>query len=111
MAAVGGLCMCTLFMIYRRFRTVSLLQCAVIGALVITLIEFAAGCIINNWLGLKIWDYSDQKWNIMGQICPLYTVFWGLLSLPVSRLCMVLNDFYENENGGNKHGLVNDLRS
>lgn len=96
MILAGGICMSIMFLIFRRIPGVSLFMRGIIGAVVITVVEFMIGCIVNNRLGLKIWDYSDQKWNIMGQICPLYSVLWGLLSLPVSQLCIVINNCYEN---------------
>lgn len=96
MILAGGICMSIMFLIFRRFPGISLIMRGIIGAVVITFVEFIIGCIVNYRLGLKIWDYSDQKWNIMGQICPLYSVLWGLLSLPVSQLCIVINNCYEN---------------
>ena len=53
----------------------------------ITLIEFAVGVVVNIKLKLNVWDYSDQKGNIMGQVCPLYTIYWVGLSLPAVFLC------------------------
>ena len=51
------------------------LVCAVLA----TAAEFAAGLILNVWLGLGIWDYSHMWGNILGQICPqFFLVWWGL---------------------------------
>ena len=47
----------------------------VIGA-GMTLIEFAAGLIFIKGFGVKLWDYSDRKGNIMGLICPSFSVIW-----------------------------------
>ena len=47
----------------------------------ITLLEFVAGCIINLWCGLNVWDYSELPLNICGQICILFTGYWCLLSV------------------------------
>jgi uncharacterized membrane protein len=55
-------------------------QC-VIGGLCITLLELVAGLIINVWLKLDVWDYSDAPLNILGQITPLYTLYWTGLTL------------------------------
>lgn len=46
-----------------------------------TLIEYIAGVIFINGMHIKLWDYSNEKWNIKGIICPKFTVFWGILSL------------------------------
>ena len=97
MILAGGICVSIMFMIFSRFRTMGILMRCLTGAVVITFVEFITGCIINYWLGLGIWDYSDQKWNLMGQICPLYTLFWGVLSLPVSWLCIWSSEFIEKK--------------
>ena len=41
-----------------------------------TLIEFVAGLIFIKWLKIKLWDYSDRKGNIMGVICPSFSLIW-----------------------------------
>ena len=54
------------------------LQALVCVALV-TVTEFAAGCMLNIWLGLGIWDYSGMPLNLMGQVClPFSLAWWGL---------------------------------
>ena len=47
-----------------------------IGALIVLAVEFASGCILNLWLGLGIWDYSNQPGNVLGQICPAFGLLW-----------------------------------
>ena len=41
-----------------------------------TLIEFIAGLIFIKGLKIKLWDYSDRKGNIMGIICPSFSLIW-----------------------------------
>lgn len=48
----------------------------------LTCIEFLSGCIFNICLKKDIWDYSQIKGNILGQICPIYTLYWSILSIP-----------------------------
>lgn len=55
----------------------------------ITLIEFISGCIINILLGWNVWDYSNQPFNILGQVCLLYSGFWYLLSY----IAIILDDY------------------
>jgi hypothetical protein len=52
---------------------------AMIGALIVLAVEFASGCILNLWLGLGIWDYSNQPGNVLGQICPAFGLLWFLI--------------------------------
>lgn len=41
-----------------------------------TVIEFIAGLIFIKGLKIKLWDYSNRKGNIMGIICPTFSVIW-----------------------------------
>ncbi|WP_347559883.1 hypothetical protein [Clostridium sp. AM58-1XD] len=54
---------------------------ALIGAGIITVLEFATGCIVNLWLGWHVWDYSNMPGNIMGQVCPQFFAVWLFVSL------------------------------
>lgn len=41
-----------------------------------SLIEFIAGLIFIKGLGIKLWDYSNRKGNIMGIVCPSFSLIW-----------------------------------
>ena len=41
-----------------------------------TLIEFVAGLIFIKGFKVKRWDYSNRKGNIMGIICPSFSLIW-----------------------------------
>ena len=41
-----------------------------------TLIEFIAGLIFIKRFGVKLWDYSNRKGNVMGIICPSFSLIW-----------------------------------
>ena len=59
---------------------------ALASAVLATVVELAAGLILNVWLGLGVWDYSRLPGNFLGQICPqFFVVWWGLcfLFIPV----------------------------
>lgn len=47
----------------------------------VTAVEFAAGLVLNVWLGLGVWDYSHLWGNLWGQICPQFTALWWGLCL------------------------------
>lgn len=51
-----------------------------IMAIAMTAIEYIAGIIFIKGMHIKLWDYSDEKGNIQGIICPKFTFIWGLLS-------------------------------
>ena len=42
---------------------------SIIGTIAVTVLEFISGCVLNIWLGLNIWDYSNMPLNLFGQIC------------------------------------------
>lgn len=56
-------------------------QQVVIGTAIATTLEFIVGIIVNLWLGLGVWDYSEQPGNILGQICPVFTLAWAFLMI------------------------------
>lgn len=86
MALTGGAVM-ALFMLINRTKDVHILLRCLLGAIVITSLEFAVGAVVNLGLGWDVWDYSEKPLNIMGQICPLFTLGWFALSLPGFMLC------------------------
>ena len=47
--------------------------------LVMTIIELITGYIFILKLNMRLWDYSDNRFNFRGIICPLYTFFWGII--------------------------------
>ena len=52
-----------------------------IGCVIITVAEFVTGCIVNLWLGWDVWDYSQYRYNLLGQISLQSSVGWYFLSL------------------------------
>ena len=60
----------------------------VIGDVLVTVLELATGLIVNVWLGLGVWDYSNLPGNICGQICPQFMVLW----IPLVLVAILLDD-------------------
>ena len=58
-----------------------LLMQMVVGGLIITVIEFVSGCVLNLLLKWNVWDYSNLPFNILGQVCLPFTLLWCLVSL------------------------------
>ena len=56
----------------------------------ITALEFCVGAAVNVWLGWAVWDYSGERFNLYGQICPRYALLWFALSLPGLTLARLL---------------------
>ena len=89
MALAGGICMVLLLLISRfPFPCPFLWLC---GALAITGVEFAIGCVVNRWLHLGVWDYSALPLNLWGQISLPFSLLWFALSIPGIALCRVID--------------------
>lgn len=67
-------------------RPPSIWQQVILGTTIATALEFVAGLILNVWLGLGIWDYSNLPGNVLGQICPQFTIAWAVLVLISIRI-------------------------
>lgn len=80
MFLVGGICFILIGLINEITPKIALLKQMGISAIIITLIEFISGCILNIWLGLNIWDYTDEPFNFLGQINLKHSLYWFLLS-------------------------------
>lgn len=78
----GGVCFCGFSCIGHRLQAAPLLYRQAAGALWVTAVEFVFGLVCNLWLKLNVWDYSHLPFHILGQICLLFTVFWGILAGP-----------------------------
>lgn len=87
---LGGICFICLGLINEALTWSMLLWWQIIiGACIITILEFLTGCVVNLWLGWGVWDYSQIPGNLLGQICPQFFVLW----LPVGLAGIVLDDW------------------
>ena len=81
MLLLGGICFIALGLIneiipWEMPLTVQML----IGSVIITVLEFITGCIVNLWLGWDVWNYSNLPYNLLGQISVVSSVGWYFLS-------------------------------
>ena len=90
MALLGGICFLLLYLVGRFFPKMPVLLYCIIGGIIITLLELATGEILNNSMGLDIWDYSSVPLNFRGQICLIFSFFWCLISYPAFYLARLL---------------------
>lgn len=93
MFVVGGICFILVGLINEITPNMKMIFQMLISALIITCIEFASGCILNLLLGLNIWDYTLEPFNLMGQISLKHSIYWFLLSYPAIKL----DDFMRKE--------------
>ena len=86
MALTGGIVLVILNAVNKNKKLGILAKC-LIGAAVITSLEFTVGMIVNVGLGWNVWDYSEKPFNLFGQICPFFSIGWFFLSLPAYYIC------------------------
>lgn len=90
MLIVGGLCFWLIGLVNEviPWEVVFWKQC-LLGSLIVTVVEFFSGCIINLGLGWNVWDYSNLPLNLLGQICLPFSLLWIL----ISAVAVVLDDY------------------
>lgn len=91
MGLCGGICFLQMYFINCRYQHFPLIFRALICTLFITFVEFIAGCLLNLWLGLEIWDYSELPYNVLGQISLTFSCLWFYLSLVLCILISLFN--------------------
>ena len=86
MLVVGGLCGLLIGLINDYSPSMNLILQMLLGTIIVTIVEFITGYILNITLGLNIWDYSNLPYNVMGQICLRFSCCWFILSYFVIKL-------------------------
>lgn len=79
-----GLCLLYLIAQLEKFRFVSnpfwnKITLFSAMAVCMTAIEYLAGIMSLKILKVRLWDYSNEKFNIQGIICPKFSLIWALL--------------------------------
>ena len=96
MGLLGGACF-TLFGLLTLLRLPLYIK-ALLGTILVTILELGAGLILNIWLKLAIWDYSALPFNLYGQICAPYALLWLPLSIAGILLYPRLHTWLFQEN-------------
>ena len=90
MFILGGICFILIGLINELLSWDMLFWTQVIiGDIIVLVLEFITGLIVNVWLGLGVWDYSNLPFNLMGQICLPFALLW----LPIVAIAIVLDDY------------------
>ena len=86
MLVVGVFCGLLIVLINDYSQSMNLILKMILGTIIVTIVEFITGYILNITLGLNIWDYSNLPYNVMGQICLQFSCCWFILSYFVIKL-------------------------
>lgn len=81
MLLTGGLCVTMICALDRNLRR-PLWQTCLMGGAVVTTAELLIGWLVNRTLHWNVWSYSAIPGNLLGQICPMFSAVWVLLSIP-----------------------------
>ena len=105
MFIAGGLCFVLIGSISYWRRDIPVTVRMLISAVMITLLEFICGLIVNVWLGLNVWDYSEIPLNLMGQICLHASTIWLFLSF----VAIYADDFARRKMFGEERAVMRIL--
>ena len=86
MLLTGGACLLLIYWIANFLPARFGVRWCLCGA-GITAVEYLVGLLVNVQFGWDIWDYSHMAWNLSGQICLRFSLYWTLLALPFLFLC------------------------
>lgn len=82
---IYGFGTCTLYLLRSAERYIAIdnvflrkLVLYLLMTLCMTLIEYIAGLIFVVGLKTKLWDYSDEKFNLQGIICLKFSLLWAV---------------------------------
>ncbi|WOC32544.1 MULTISPECIES: putative ABC transporter permease [Caproicibacterium] len=59
----------------------SLVTQSILAGMTITVGEFVAGCVVNLGLQMHVWDYSDEPYNLWGQVSLLASLGWCVVGM------------------------------
>ncbi len=91
MVIAGGVCFILFSRVADELKSSPLVIKALVSAFGVTLVELIFGIVFNIIFRMGVWDYSREKFNLFGQICPLFSFFWILLSLLFIPIADALN--------------------
>ena len=85
MCIIGGISGLSLFGIYKLInKRFNIFFASLLGTVIINIIEFISGVILNLKFKLNILDYSNQYFNFFGQICLSQSMIYLFFICPVS---------------------------
>lgn len=86
MIILGGICFVLIGLLDEWQNHPPMLRQMVQGAIIVTVLEFITGCIVNLWLGWNVWDYSNLPFNVLGQVCLFFTLAWFFITPIAAKL-------------------------
>lgn len=97
MAIVGGIAFLAIIDVNYIFKQNNFFARVLFATLIVTFIEFISGLIINKWCGLKVWDYTACEFNVCGQICLKFSMYWSLICAAIILIFDILLYFKQKK--------------
>ena len=90
MFILGGVCFVLIGLINEILSWDTYIELQIlIGVICVLILEFLVGCVVNLWLGMGVWDYSNVPFNVLGQICLPFALLW----IPLVTVAIFLDDY------------------
>lgn len=90
MFILGGVCFILMGLINELLSWDTYIEVQIlIGTGSTLILEFITGCIVNLYLNLNVWDYSDLPFNLLGQVCLSFAFLW----MPLTLIGILLDDY------------------
>ena len=71
--------LCTFFLsINSNYKIIII---ALLSMILLSLLEFISGWLILKFFNLRLWDYTNNKFNYKGFICLRFSAIWGICSI------------------------------
>ena len=80
-------------LISEQMKKATLFAKCLLGTIFITATEFIFGCIFNLKYSFAVWDYSNQPFNVLGQICLPFSILWFFACFVIFKW-VIKDDFY-----------------
>ena len=75
--------------------TNNFIQLFILSMAVLTVMEYVTFVLLKKIYGVKLWDYSDMKFNINEKVCLEFSVIWGILGVIYIKLVLpILTAFF-----------------
>ena len=84
-----GICLCR----WLLGSVESFILLVIFSMAIATAVELAVGFIMDRAVGRRLWDYSGERGNILGYVCPRFSLIWGVVCAITLKIIPLLDPF------------------
>lgn len=79
--------------------TTNFILLVILSMIILTIMEYATFVILQKVYGVKLWDYTNMKFNLNEKVCLEFSIIWGVLgAVYIKYLLPYLKEMYLNMN-------------